>query len=95
MADAPFQNQPSWEESGKVFEIVASVLSPAEQKKVQALAKDPSILQEINSDVQEGQQERVNQTPTMIIVRGGKKYPIGGSLNYDLLRRFLDELLTK
>jgi predicted DsbA family dithiol-disulfide isomerase len=57
------------------------------------LAKDPSILQEINSDVQEGQQERVNQTPTMIIVRGGKKYPIGGSLNYDLLRRFLDDLL--
>ena len=95
VADALFQNQPSWEESGKVFEIVASVLSPAEQKKVQALAKDPSILQEINSDVQEGQQERVNQTPTMIIVRGGKKYPIGGSLNYDLLRRFLDDLLTK
>jgi hypothetical protein len=29
----------------------------------------------------------------MIIVRGGKKYPIGGSLNYDLLRRFLDDLL--
>lgn len=95
VADVLFQSQPSWEESGKVFETVASVLTPAEQKKVQILAKDPSVLSEVQSDIQEGEQDRVNQTPTMVIIRNGRKYPIGGALNYDLLRRFLDDLISK
>ncbi len=95
VADVLFQTQPSWAESGKVYETVASVLTPAEQKKVQTLAKDPAILSEVEQDIQEGQRERVNQTPTMLIIRNGRKYPIGGSLNYDLLRRFFDDLISK
>ena len=95
VADVLFQSQPSWSENGKVFESVASVLSPAEQKKVQELAKDPSILSEVNQDVAEGQQERVNQTPTLLVIRNGRKYPIGGMLNYDLLSKFLDGLIAK
>jgi len=95
VADVLFQNQPSWEQSGKVFETVASVLSPAEQKKVQTLSKDPGVLAEVEQDIQEGNQERVNQTPTMVIIRNGRKYPIGGGLDYGLLRRFLDDLITK
>jgi len=95
VADVLFQTQPSWEASGKVFETVASVLTPAEQKKVQTLSKDPGVLSEVERDMQEGNQERVNQTPTMLIIRNGRKYPIGGSLNYDLLRRFFDDLISK
>ena len=95
VADALFQSQPVWEEKGNVFQAVASVLSPADQKKVQTLAKDPSVLSEVERDMQEGQLERVNQTPTMLIIRNGKKYPIGGMLNYDLLKRFLDGLISK
>jgi protein-disulfide isomerase len=95
VADVLFLNQTSWEASGKVFETVASVLTPAEQKKVQALAKDPAVIKEVEEDLQEGQFERVNQTPTMIIIRNGKKYPIGGGLNYELLKQFLDELISK
>jgi len=92
VADALFQNQPAWSNDGKVFETVARALTPAEQKKVQALAQEPGVLQEVQRDVLEGQSERVNQTPTMIVVKGARKYPIGGALSYDLLRRFLDDL---
>lgn len=92
VADALFQNQPSWSNDGKVFETVASALSPAEQKKVQVLAKDPAVLTEVDQEVQEGQAERVNSTPTMLIIHGAKKYPIAGGLNYNLLRSFLDGL---
>lgn len=95
VADALFQNQPTWAENGKVYETVASVLTPAEQKKVQVLSRDPAILTEVQQDMQEGNQERVNQTPTMVIIRNGRKYPIGGTLNYNLLKRFLDDLITK
>jgi protein-disulfide isomerase len=92
VADALFKAQPTWSVNGQVFQAVATALTPAEQKKVQALAQDPAVLAEVQQDMQEGQMERVNQTPTMIIIRGGKRYPIGGTLAYDLLRRFLDDL---
>jgi len=92
VADVLFQNQPTWSNDGKVFETVAAALTPAEQKKVQALAKDPAVLTEVDQEVQEGQAERVNSTPTMLIIHGAKKYPIAGGLNYNLLRSFLDGL---
>src|SRR5215471_7924046 len=91
VADALFQNQPSWSNDGKVFETVATALTPAEQKKVQALAKDPAVLSEVDQEVQEGQAERVNSTPTMLIIHGSKKTPVSG-LNYNLLRLYLDGL---
>lgn len=95
VADALFQNQPTWAANGQVFQTVASVLTPAEQKKVQELAKDPAVLNEVQADMQEGQELRVNQTPTMLVEHRGKQYPIAGTLNYDLLRRFLNDLASK
>jgi protein-disulfide isomerase len=95
VADVLFQSQPSWAETGKVYEAVASILSPADQKKVQMLSKDPSVLAEVQQDQMEGQRENINQTPTLLVIRNGRKYPIGGMLNYDLLRRFLDDLISK
>ena len=92
VADVLFKNQPAWAADGKVFETVATVLTPVEQKKVQVLAKDPAILSEVQDDVQEGQAQAVNQTPTMIIIHGSKKYPIAGTQNYNLIRSFLDGL---
>src|SRR5690242_5927823 len=41
VAEALFKNQMAWAQNGKVWETVATVLTPAEQKKVQTLAKDP------------------------------------------------------
>jgi protein-disulfide isomerase len=94
VADVLFQNQPTWANDGKVFETISTVLTPAEQKKVQVLAKDPAVLAEVQGDVDEGQAKRVNQTPTIVVIAHGKEYPIGGpgGLNYNLLRGFLDGL---
>jgi protein-disulfide isomerase len=92
VGDALFQNQDKWAADGKIFEAIAPVLTPAEQKKVQMLVTDPGVLAEISQDVQEGMQENINQTPTMIIIRGQKKYPIAGGVNYNLLRSLLNDL---
>jgi protein-disulfide isomerase len=91
VADVLFRNQPSWSNDGKVFETVAAALTPAEQKRVQALARDPAVLSEVDQEVQEGQAERVNATPTLLIIHGSKKTPVSG-LNYNLLRLYLDGL---
>ena len=92
VSDALFHNQQSWSNTGKVWECVASVLTEAQQKKVQALAQSPDVLAEIQRDVNDGQRERIDSTPTLIVSHGAKKYPVSGSLNYMLLRQLLDDV---
>jgi protein-disulfide isomerase len=94
VANALFSKQASWSVDGKVDQTACSVLSPAEAVKVRALVKDPSIAAEIQRDLEAGQKVPITQTPTMIITCKAKQYPIS-SANYDLVRRFLDDLLAK
>jgi protein-disulfide isomerase len=95
VANALFAKQAKWSADGKVDEAACSVLSPALAQKVRALTKDPGVEAEIQRDVQLGQAAGVNSTPTMIITHKMKRYPVSGSLNYNLLRRLLDDLLAR
>jgi protein-disulfide isomerase len=93
VCDVLFHQQETWAANGKVDETVCSVLTAAEAKKVRALAKDPAITAEVQQDIQAGRTAQVNATPTMILTHRGKQYrlPIA---NYDILRRFIDQLLA-
>jgi protein-disulfide isomerase len=95
VADALFKNQTTWAANGKVWDAVAPVLTPAEQKKVQALAKDPTVLAQVQSDLDSGLMQRVGQTPTIFVGKGQTKYPFAGpdQGNYPLLRALIDGLL--
>jgi protein-disulfide isomerase len=94
VADVLFQTQASWGASGKVWETVATVLTAADQKKVQALVKDPGVASEVQADVARGQAAGINQTPTVIVKRGAKQYPLSGyALKFDLLATLLNDLL--
>jgi protein-disulfide isomerase len=93
VADALFLTQVTWEVSGKVWDTVANVLTPAEAQKVQLLAKDPSVLSEVQRDVDAGMAAGINQTPTMFVTRGTSRFPVTGMVNYNLLRSMLDGLL--
>jgi protein-disulfide isomerase len=94
VANALFDKQSLWSVDGKVDQTACSVLSPAEAVKVRALVKDPSVAAEIKRDVEAGEKADLKQTPTLIITRRGKQYPVS-SANYDLIRFFLDDLLAK
>ena len=65
VADALFAAQPSWAMSGRVWEVVVSVLTPAEQKRVQELAKDPSVASEVKQDTDTGNRAGLQKTPTV------------------------------
>jgi len=93
VADALFLKQVAWSASGKVWDTVANVLTPAEAKKVQSLAKDPAVLSEVEHDLELGRAAAINQTPTMIVTRGTSRFPVVGAVNYTLLRSLLDGLL--
>lgn len=95
VGDALFERQVSWTATGKVDDAATSVLTPAEAKKVRDLAKQPAIDEEISYEVGLGRNADVNQTPTMIIIHKGKKYPIKSMVTYTVLKNFVDDLLKK
>jgi protein-disulfide isomerase len=96
VAVALFQNQQKWEADGKVAEVVAAVLTPAEMKKVQALVDSKTLEPLIERDKQLGQVYAINQTPTTWLhTRNGQSFPVVGFVNYDVLKTFLDQLVSQ
>lgn len=92
---ALFQNQEKWETNGDVKGIVASVLSPGEMKKVQAIVDAKTLEPMIEKDKQAGMTLPVTQTPTSVFHAKGQNYPFAGTLSYDVLKDFLDQLIAQ
>ena len=90
-----FQDQEKWEASGDVKGTVASVLTPADMKKVQALVDGKTLEPLIERDKQLGQMVPVNSTPTSVIHYKGQPYPVVGVVSYADLHQFLDDLLSR
>lgn len=95
VADALFATQASWAMSGKVWDAVAPALTPAEQKKVQALMNDPSIAAEVQKDLDLGVAANVDRTPTLVMTHNGKKTPWSYWGDYGLFKSTADMLLSK
>jgi protein-disulfide isomerase len=90
-----FQNQEKWEQNGDVDGTVASVLSAADLAKVRALVKGGTLDAAIDKDFALGQMYRVNQTPTTVFHCKGQTYPYPGVMSYEILKQFLDQLLSQ
>ena len=92
---ALFVNQEKWEQTGDVDGTVAAVLSVAEMAKVRALVKGGTLDAAIDKDYALGMTYRVNQTPTTVFHCKGQTYPYSGVMTYDILKTFLDQLLSQ
>jgi protein-disulfide isomerase len=96
VADSLFQNQPTWYAEGRApgtfWNFIAAVLTPAEQKKVQALAKDSGVLEEVQNDVNLGNRLNVNSTPSLFLTRGSQRYPLPWPFTYALFQKLVDTL---
>ncbi len=92
---ALFQNQEKWEANGDVKSIVASALTPSEMKKVEAIVAAKTLEPLVEKDKQIGQTLPVSQTPTTVFHSKGQTYPYAGTLSYDVLREFLDQLVAR
>lgn len=95
VADTLFKNQMTWAMNGKLWETVANVLTASEQAKVQALAKDPGVLSEVQADLDAGTAAGITSTPSFVIVLKGKRYPaLANPQTYELLKQYLNGLLA-
>ena len=93
VADRLFETQSAWSNSGKVWDTVASVLSPEQQKKVAILAKDPSVAAAVQADLDSGNKEHINSTPTIVLIHDTKKFQIPYPVQYTYLKSLLDGYL--
>jgi protein-disulfide isomerase len=94
-ADLLFATQTAWSQDGKLDETLATVLTPAEQKKIPALIKSPAVQKPIEGDLAEGAALGVQGTPTVMVTYKSKRYPLVGQglFNYRWIKATLDVLL--
>jgi protein-disulfide isomerase len=92
---ALFENQEKWEATGDVKGTVASVLSASEMKRVEAIVESKQLEPLIEKDKAIGMTFPVNQTPTTVFHANGQTYPYAGTLSYDVLKDFLDQLVKQ
>ena len=95
VSDALFRFQVAWSASGKYWETVAPALTPAEQKKVSVLMKDPAVAADVQHDLDQALAAHLNQTPTVVMTRKGKQTPWSSWTDYSLFKSMVDLLLTK
>jgi hypothetical protein len=74
---------------------VGNVLTPEEQKQVQALANDPAVLAAVQRDVDRGIQIPIALTPTLMVTYRLKQQPWTQFADYSLFRGYIDALLKK
>jgi protein-disulfide isomerase len=94
-ADILFAKQSSWSQDGKLDETLASVLTPAEQKKITALLKDPRVQNPIEHDLAEGRALPLASTPTVLVTFKSRQFKLAGEglFNYTWVKAALDDLL--
>ena len=97
VSDALFRDQQAWGLSGKVWEIVAGVLTAEERKRVQALANDPAVLADVQRDVDRGKQAMAShvQTPTLMVTYKLRQQPWTQFTDLGLFHGYIDALLKK
>ncbi len=91
-----FKTQQEWEQNGNVDGEVAKVVPPGNMQKIRELVKNDSHLDDsVTSDVAIANRDGLNQTPTLVIVRNGKRTKIDGAVPFPILKSYLDQLLAK
>ena len=91
-----FKTQPEWDQNGAIEPQVAKVLSPSEMAKVKELVKTDSHLDDtVAKDYAIGNQDGINQTPSLVLVRNGKREVIAPIPPYTVLKSYLTSVLAR
>jgi protein-disulfide isomerase len=93
---ALYTHQESWEVTGKIDEVLADVLSPADLKRVRALVDDAEVKAALQHDRDLGNANNVETrgTPSIFVTHNGHRELLPPSgVSYNLLKPYLDYLL--
>jgi protein-disulfide isomerase len=91
-----FKTQQEWEQNGNVDGEVAKVVPPGNMQKIRELVKSDAHLDDsVTADMAIATRDGLNQTPTLVIVRNGKRQKIDGAVPFSILKSYLDQMLAK
>ena len=96
VTDALYYYQAQWANDGQIEPVLAKALTEKEMTQLKESAGDPKIEGIIDQDIALGRSRGVTSTPTTFITVNGKteKLP-AGVIQYQILRRYLDNLLAQ
>jgi len=93
VAQQLFRTQSEWGNDGDIESRLAPVLSTAVMRRIRDLVRDGAELdRSIDADVAMGVQDRIDRTPSLVVVFGGKRRVISGIPPFEMLKGYLDEL---
>jgi protein-disulfide isomerase len=91
-----FRTQAIWTASGDIGTQVAQVLPRDVMERVRGLVQNDGRPDDsVTADVAVGRQDRLNQTPSMVVVYKGRRQVLAPIPPPELLKSYFDELLTK
>jgi protein-disulfide isomerase len=89
-----FETQNVWGRDGDVGASLGEVLTRDSMEQVRRLIRDDASLDEtIEADLDMGRRDQIRQTPTLVVVTGGKRQVIAPIGDYALLKSYLDALI--
>lgn len=97
VADQIFQTQPEWSADGNLDKVLSRVLSPGDLKAIKDLATSGGARLEASTLEDErmgGNIDHLQQTPTIVVVAGGKRDVIAGAVPYPILKQYLEQKLA-
>lgn len=93
---ALYTKQDDWGATGRIDQVLAAALSPADMKKVRQVesTQGPQLDAAIDRDLALGNSLHVDGTPTIFVTHRGQTTPLPpGGVAYPLLKQYLDYLL--
>jgi protein-disulfide isomerase len=93
---AVYSKQDSWDKDGNLDAALATVLTPAELKRVKDIAQSGKMDPFIESDLALGNSKQIHQTPSVFVTYAGQTdaLPPQG-VTYRILKQYLDEKLGR
>jgi protein-disulfide isomerase len=88
-----FETHNAWSVTGDVDSELAKVLSPGVMSQLRRLVEqDAQLDRTIETDIAAATREGIAKTPSAVLVFKGKRQTIPGTLSFDEIKRYIDEV---
>jgi len=90
-----FKTQAQWGMTGEIDAQLMQVLPPGTMQKIRKLVSEDATLDDtVAVDVAMAQQDQITGTPTLVVVVNGRREKLPLSASYDLVKNYLDRLVS-
>jgi protein-disulfide isomerase len=93
--DTLYSTQARWSEDGQVEQVLTETLTNEEMRRVSLWLEHPEVEAEIRRDLESGKELGVRSTPTVFVHYRGTIRRIPSTVQWEVLRRYLDYLVSK